>query len=141
MIAAPIEAQDKKPGTAVGIPAKPVLKAAEVSADEAAKLIAASKDLIILDVRTPEEFDHEHIKGAVNLNLFDIDFAKSVGALDQSKSVLIHCASGNRSRKALIALADKVKFPKVYHLTTGFVGWAKAGNPVERKPLPIKAAK
>ena len=41
----------------------------EVSASEAAELISTSPDLVVIDVRTPEEFAQGHIEGAVNVNL------------------------------------------------------------------------
>ncbi len=144
VLTASVCAEEPKPATPpvkIGIVAKPILSAKNVSVDEAAKLIAETKDLIVLDVRTPEEYDAGHIKGAVNLSSIDLEFIKSVAALNQSKQVLIHCASGRRSHNALEALAGKVTFPKVYHLAEGFTAWKKAGQPVEGNPLPSKTKK
>ena len=104
--------------------------------DEAEKLLAENPGMIVLDVRTPEEFEHEHIKGAVNVNLFDTDFDAAVAALDQTKPVLVHCQAGRRSSQALLDLAGKVKFAKVYHLSSGIKGWKDAKKPVEGKELP-----
>lgn len=123
-------ADEKKPGKT----AKPAVK--EVTVDEADKLIASTPGLIVLDVRIPEEFDHAHIKGAVNVNVFDVDFQKLIAELDQSKPVLVHCASGRRSAKAIEQMTGKVKFPQVYHMNEGFNGWKAAKKPFEEKPLP-----
>ncbi len=108
----------------------------DVTADEAEKLISGTPGLIVLDVRTPEEYDHEHIKGAVNVNLFDADFEKLIAGLDQSKPVLLHCASGRRSSGAIKQMTGKVKFPQVYHMNEGFNAWKAAKKPFEGKPLP-----
>ena len=130
--AASVEAQDKPPR----VPAPVRAEATNVTPDEAEKLIAETPGIIVLDVRSPEEFDHQHIKGAVNVNVFDAGFQDQVAALDQTKPVIIHCQSGGRSSQALSEMAGKVKFPKIYHLKSGFVGWKKAQKPFESKPLP-----
>ena len=115
---------------------KPKLAVKEVTVDEAEKLIASNPGLIVLDVRIPEEFEHEHIKGAVNVNVFDAEFDKLIADIDQSKPVLLHCASGRRSTKAIAQMTGKVKFPQIYHLTEGFNAWKAAKKPFEGKPLP-----
>lgn len=117
-------------------PAKPTLPSKVVTVEEADKLIKETKGLIILDVRMSEEFMHEHIKGAKNVNVFDKDFEKLIAELDQTKPVLVHCAAGRRSTLALQEMAGKVHFPQVYHMTEGFSGWKAAGKPFESKPLP-----
>ena len=117
-------------------PAKPTQPSKVVTVEEADKLIKETKGLIILDVRMPEEFAHEHIKGAKNVNVHDKDFAKLMSELDQTKPVLVHCAAGRRSTLALQEMAGKVHFPQVYHMTEGFSGWKAAGKPFESKPLP-----
>ena len=129
-VAAPISADEGKPAKA------PKLAVKEVTVDEAEKLIADTPGLIVLDVRTPEEFDHEHIKGAVNVNLFDADFEKLIAELDQTKPVLLHCAAGRRSTGAISQMTGKVKFPQIYHMNEGFSAWKAAKKPFEGKPLP-----
>jgi rhodanese-related sulfurtransferase len=127
---APLRAEDSKSEKSQ----KPAVK--EVTVDEAEKLITNTPGLIVLDVRIPEEFDHEHIKGAVNVNFFDVDFDKLIADLDQTKPVLLHCASGRRSRGALTQMTGKVKFPQIYHMSEGFSAWKAAKKPFEGKPLP-----
>jgi rhodanese-related sulfurtransferase len=116
-------------------PAAPSAKAeaTDVTPDQAEKLMAETPGIIVLDVRTPEEFERGHIKGAVNLNIFDNGFQQQVAALDQTKPVIVHCQSGGRSSQAVADLAGKVKFPKVYHLRSGFKGWKDAKKPIEEK--------
>jgi phage shock protein E len=107
-----------------------------ITPDEAEKLLKETPGITILDVRTPEEFDHQHIKGAVNINVFDTEFEKQVLALDQTKPVILHCQSGRRSTQALEELGNKVKFPTIYHMNGGFKAWKDAKKPIESKPLP-----
>ena len=119
--------EDKKPAaeTAKG-------KSKDVSPDEAEKLIKENPGIIILDVRSPEEFAEGHIKGAKNVNVHDAGFEKQVAGLDQTKPVIVHCGSGRRSTEALEEMGNKVKFPQIYHLNDGFRAWKAAGKPVEK---------
>jgi rhodanese-related sulfurtransferase len=136
--AAPLVAQAPERKSPIQVGPSPVSKAAakDVTAEEAAKLIAGTPGLIVLDVRTEEEFDHEHIKGAVNINALNEGFDIRVAALDQTKPVLVHCQSGRRSLGALKQMTGKVRFPQVYHLKDGFISWKNANQPFESKPLP-----
>jgi phage shock protein E len=99
-----------------------------VSVTEAAKLIKEQPKTLVLDVRTPEEFSKGHIPGAKNVDFFDDNFGKKVGALDPQTPVLVHCAAGSRSVQSLEFLKDK---KVVYHMKDGFKAWEAAGQPVE----------
>lgn len=134
-----VVADDEKPvlpDVSKALKAKPTQPSKVVTVEEADKLIKETKGIIILDVRLPEEFAHQHIKGARNVNVFDKDFEALLGELDQTKPVLVHCASGRRSTLALEQMAGKVRFPQVYHMNEGFTGWKAANKPFESKPLP-----
>lgn len=99
---------------------------------EAESLIHASSDLVVLDVRTQEEFAEGHIAGARNVNFNSPTFGEQMKAF-AGKKVLLHCASGGRSTRALAALSG-VSFEKIYHLNQGFNAWVEAGKPVSTKP-------
>lgn len=99
-----------------------------VDAKEAAKLVAASK-VVVLDVRTAEEFAAGHIAGATNINFMAKDFAAQVGQLDRNKTYLVHCASGGRSKRCLPTL-KQLGFKEIIHLDGGMAAWEDAGNPV-----------
>jgi rhodanese-related sulfurtransferase len=104
---------------------------ANVTPDQAEKLLKEKKDIVVLDVRTPEEFKEGHIAGAKNVDFQSEDFKKQVAALDKSKTYLLHCAAGGRSARALKVL-DEDKFSHVYHLNGGFSAWKEAGKPVAK---------
>jgi rhodanese-related sulfurtransferase len=91
----------------------------------------ADKKNVLLDVRTPEEFNRGHIPGAINLNWNSPEFAQKAGELDKSKTYLVNCAGGGRSAKACAKLKE-MDFTDCYNLTGGFSAWTKAGKPVER---------
>jgi rhodanese-related sulfurtransferase len=131
LISQPLSGDDGKPAARAPGKGDPSIRV--VSPDEAQKLIKEVPGLTVLDVRTPDEFAAGHIKGARNVDFLDADFEKQVAALDATKPVLIHCASGNRSSRALAQMNAQAKFPAVYHLKSGFSGWKAAGKPIEIK--------
>ncbi len=101
-----------------------------LSVDEFARM-AADKQNVILDVRTPGEFSAGHIPGAVNLDYNAPDFQAKAAALDKRKTYLVHCATGVRSARACEKLV-RLDISNLYNLPGGFKAWAKAGQPVEK---------
>ena len=102
-----------------------------VAVADAAKLLAERKDVVVLDLRTDEEFKAGHIAGAKNIDFLASDFAKKVGELDRGKTYLVHCASGGRSTRSLEVFQSQ-KFTSILHMNEGFKAWSAAGKPVEK---------
>jgi len=106
----------------------------EVTVTQARELIqkrAGNAGLVILDVRTPEEFAEGHISGAANVNLLGLDFESRLNALDRGKTYLVYCRTGNRSAKAIQTM-ERLGFRSAYHMVEGIVGWQKKGFPLSR---------
>lgn len=71
-----------------------------------AKEIIDSKEAIVLDVRTKDEYDQGHIEGAVLLPVDEIS-AKAEEVLKEKKAkILVYCRSGNRSATAAKTLIE-----------------------------------
>ncbi len=120
LFTAPILAQ---PPAVPAVPAvAPVVVAVNVTPEAAEKLLSANSKVIVLDVRTPEEFGRGHIAGAVNISSADPEFDKKVGALDSTRPLLLHCASGGRSGRVLSKI-EALPFPAIYHMNGGFNAW------------------
>ena len=98
-----------------------------ISASKAAERLKKKPEVVVIDLRTPKEFASGHIKGAVNINVSDKEFAEKLGKLDRKKIYLMHCRSGGRS-SASIPVWNRLGFENVLHLTTGILGWEKAGQ-------------
>lgn len=94
----------------------------DVSVAQAETLIAGAEGLVILDVRTPEEFDADHVEGAINVDFRDEEFASALAKLDRDTPYLLYCRSGNRSGQAL-DLMQTQGFQNVAHMNEGFIGW------------------
>jgi len=97
----------------------------KISSKEANKIIKDNKDMIILDVRTPDEFKGRHIEGAQNVDYNSENFAEELDKLDKNKKYLVYCRSGNRSGKALLIM-EKIGFSEVYDFG-GIITWVKEG--------------
>ncbi len=122
-------------------PASPSSAVKHVDASTAAKILAESakapeKPVIVIDVRTPEEFSGGHIKGAKNVDLASPDFKKELAKLDPAKTYLVHCAVGGRSTRSLSVLSE-LGFKSIIHLDGGLNTWKEAGLPLE-KPAAAK---
>jgi len=61
---------------------------------------------ILIDVRTPEEFNAGHIQKALNINFFDENFIEQIQELPTDKPLYIYCRSGKRSLNASKALSQ-----------------------------------
>ncbi len=85
-------------------------------------------DLVILDVRTPEEFAEGHLDGAIMIDFYDDDFADQLAGLDPNASYLLYCRSGNRSGKTTEVMQD-LGFTDVADLDGGILSWTEAGLP------------
>jgi len=101
----------------------------DVDAKKFREILKKNKDVILLDVRSPDEFAEGHIKDAnlVPLQLFNYIFLGGKGIKD--KTILVYCRSGNRSRNAAKIL-DSWGIKKVYNLKGGILEWLRAGYKV-----------
>ncbi|MBU3154362.1 rhodanese-like domain-containing protein [Clostridium estertheticum] len=89
-----------------------------VSGQEVVKLIRENKNLIILDVRSKSEYQTGHINASKLMPANEI--ASRISELEKfrGKPILVHCASGGRSPKAVNVLL-KNKFGPIYHMNHG----------------------
>lgn len=77
-----------------------------INADEAKKIMDENPNITILDVRTQEEFDAGHIKGALLIPYDEISEDVKIDLTDQSATILVYCRSGRRSAVASKTLVD-----------------------------------
>lgn len=91
-----------------------------------ADLNSVNKDIMLIDVRTPQEFASGHLENAVNMNYFDSDFNAQLKTLDKNKAVYLYCMSGKRSANAAEKLED-MGFVKIYDLEGGTLNWQAKG--------------
>ena len=106
--------------------ASPVLAPAEL-----ARLLAERPEVRLLDVRTPGEFEAEHIAGAYNVPLDTLGEHGAEIRAGVAEPVVLVCRSGQRARKAEEALRT-AGMAHLHVLDGGMAAWAAAGLPVRR---------
>ena len=77
----------------------------QITPQEAKEKMDNEKGIILLDVRTREEYDTGHIKQAICLPNEEI-ISEPEQLPDKAQPILVYCRSGNRSRQAAQKLAD-----------------------------------
>lgn len=98
-------------------------------ADAASIIDAAPEGLIVLDVRTPEEFAEGHLADAINIDIADPAFGARLEELDPNSTVVLYCRCGNRSARAREVMAE-MGFTDVADVGGGIVAWTTAGLPL-----------
>ncbi|TWO34321.1 rhodanese-like domain-containing protein [Seonamhaeicola sediminis] len=96
-----------------------------ISAEEMKTMIEKETPLLI-DVRTPKEFEEGHIKNAKNIDFYSETFKEEMAKLDPNETLLLYCRSGGRSGKTAKILQE-IGFKKVYDLEGGIIEWKKKG--------------
>ncbi|MFD1755186.1 rhodanese-like domain-containing protein [Rufibacter sediminis] len=97
-----------------------------LTATEVKRLIESNQDIVVLDVRTPYEFQEGNLKGAVNIDYTSPDFEQEIAKLDTAATYLLYCKSGNRSSKATAVMKSN-NFNNLYNATVGFDALRSAG--------------
>lgn len=89
-----------------------------IDGKEAIDLIKNNKDMLILDVRTKQEFQTGSIPKAINIPVGDL--GKEITSISKykDKKILVYCASGMRSKTAMSKLKGN-GFTEVYNLKNG----------------------
>ena len=86
-------------------------------------------DVVVLDVRTADEFKEGHLVGALNINQAENDFMeKAKTALATGKTIAVYCRSGRRSASAAGRLAAEGY--KAVNLKGGILAWKESKMPI-----------
>lgn len=100
---------------------------APANIEQAERHLAEGAQLV--DVRTKEEWDEGHLKGASLATVTEEGFIdKATAKLDPKKAVLVYCQSGKRSAAATQKL--RAAGFTVHDLEGGIAAWKAAGKPV-----------
>ena len=87
--------------------------------------VVVGKDVQLVDVRTPKEYQEGFIDDAINIDYMNQDaFNKAFDTLDKKKPLYIYCCSGNRSQKSVLILQE-LGFTEIYDLKGGYNAWSK----------------
>lgn len=77
------------------------------------------EDVVLLDVRTPEEYSQGHLQNSLNINWFDASFAQQLEVIDKDETIYVYCKVGGRSAKAQQKL-QSLGYKNVVNLEGGY---------------------
>ena len=100
------------------------IKIENIKATIAGRMLETNHELVVLDIRTPEEFKEGHIAKAINIDYKADTFESELQKLDRNPTYLMHCRSGRRSGLALDTFS-KLGFKHIIHMDDGILGWKK----------------
>lgn len=109
-------------------PAPDITTITNLNAIQGFELIDENKnnpDFIIIDVRTPEEFNSGYIENSVNIDYNAANFKDEVDKLDKNKTYALYCGSGRRAA-ASSEIMDELGFQHIYNFG-GVKQWTEAG--------------
>lgn len=103
-----------------------------VTVEKAYEMITVTQDTIVIDVRTPAEFESKHIASSHNIPLDQLPvYTNEIAELARQAPVLLICQSGTRARKAAEVL-QCVPVSSLSILDGGIAAWEKAGKPYKQ---------
>lgn len=92
-----------------------------------AKKMMNDEGVVVLDVRTDDEWNEGHLEGAEHIDFYSEDFDQQLADLPKDKEYVVYCHSGNRSGQAVQKM-KKAGFENVHNLEGGISAWKREGN-------------
>jgi len=99
----------------------------ELPATEVSRMVE-NDHAIIIDVREQDEWDAQHIPGAIHIPLGEVNNRLSELASYKDQPIVMQCRSGKRSAQAANILKE-AGFKHVLNLKGGIIAWSKASLP------------
>ena len=94
-----------------------------IDQDKWLNLVEESKNSVVIDVRTPEEFVEGYIENAINIDIYNSNnFLDEIQKFDKNSDVYIYCRSGARSYQACEIL-KQFGYKNVFNLVGGISEW------------------
>ena len=87
--------------------------------------------MVILDVRTPEEYAAGHVPGAINIPYTHLPVRISEVADAADKDIIVYCAVGVRAERGAERLREN-GFTKLLHLDGDMKAWEEKKRPLEK---------
>ena len=102
----------------------------EVTPDDVQKSLLNNDEVILLDVRTKEEFDRNRIKKAINVPVDEVVEKIEQLITDKTKKIYVYCLSGARS-EAAVETMTQMGYKNVFSVSGGLLVWRIKRFPVE----------
>lgn len=102
----------------------------QVSIKDLKDAIDANKEMVILDVREPNEYDVAHIPDAINVPRGLLEFSIWTVVPNKEEKIFVYCKTGARAALAT-KLLNEMGYKNAVAVNTGGVAWVQAGYPVK----------
>lgn len=86
--------------------------------NEIINIIKNNKDVVLLDVRSSQEYDEGHLKGAINIPVYELEYRVENELKNKDNVIIAYCSAGIRSRKA-IGILKKIGYKNLYNVEDG----------------------
>jgi len=103
----------------------------QLNSTDIKEVLKKNKSIVVLDVRTAEEFAMGHLKGAQNIDVRQSDAYSKLDKLNPKTIYLVYCRTNHRSGMAVDYMMQK-GFKTVYQMMDGFPGWTANNFPFEK---------
>jgi rhodanese-related sulfurtransferase len=103
----------------------------EISANEVAKKLNNQENFILIDVRTPEEYEEKHLNNSILIPLQNLesDLMDSNNKFKKDDEIIVYCRSGHRSAEAYLIFKN-LGFQNVKSMAGGIIEWQNLGNKI-----------
>ena len=91
-------------------------------------------EYVLIDVRTPNEYDTGYIQEAINIDFYSDSFDKNILSLKRDSKIILYCRTNNRSTKTANLLIEN-GYLDVNVIEGGISSWVKSGYDINY-PLP-----
>lgn len=93
----------------------------DITISEAKQIMATNKNVILLDVRSIQEYKEYHIDGAICIPSYEIASEIEKNVPNKYAIIIVYCQTGVRSKKAVQIMARK-GYQNIYHIKNGLDG-------------------
>lgn len=100
---------------------------------------ATNPDFVVMDVRTPNEYNPDHLEGAINRDYNSPDFNNRIDSLPRNKMYLLYCSGGSRSMNTF-NLMISMGFTELVDMLGGIYAWENESLPTTPDFAPLQMA-
>lgn len=104
--------------------------AGRTDVDEVKRTLESGEDLLVLDVREPEEYEAGHLPGATPIPRGLLEYKAASELPDKERRIVTHCALGGRGMLAASTLAE-MGYTNVSNMEGGVTAWREKGYDLE----------
>lgn len=95
-----------------------------ITIKEMLEILKTNSNTVLLDVRSSQEYIEGHIRGSINIPVYDIE-KQAKNKLNKNSIIIVYCSAGIRSKRA-IQILEKLGYENLYNVEGGIENlWMK----------------